>query len=190
VSREFRWLARELRPGRRPRRSALAVVVGWLVRHLPEIVAVLLAAQAWSASVALIGRLWTLLLAVLFGVGLVTWGRSRRWLLAALGCWVTRYRLRTALVELRLTTRAGRLPLLLLLVPTPVGERVWLWCRARISAEDMADEIDGIRAACCAREIRVTRDRRWAALVIVDVIRRDPLSAAAVVRSPWAGRHG
>src|SRR5262245_36030176 len=49
---------------------------------------------------------------------------------------------------------------------------------------------NGIRAACCAREIRVTRDRRWAALVVVDVIRRDPLSAAAVVGSPLAGGHG
>jgi len=166
------------------------MVVGWLVRYLPEIVAVLLAVQVWNASVALIGRLWTVFGAVALAVGLVWWRRSRRWLLAALGCWLTRHRLRTALAELRLTTRAGRRPLLLWLVPTPVGERVWLWCRAGTSAEDIAEEIDGIRAACCAREIRITRDRRWAALVAVDVIRRDPLSATTVLRSPLAGWHG
>jgi hypothetical protein len=189
VSREFRWLARELRPGPRPRRSLFAVLLGWLVRHLPEIVAVLLAVKVWNTSVELIGRLWTVVVAAALGVGLAAWSRSRRWPLAGLGCLVTRYRLRTALVELRLTTRAGQLPLLLGLAPTPVGERVWLWCRAGISAEDIAEEIDGIRAACCAREIRVTRNRRWAALVAVDVIRRDPLAATTVVRSPLAGRH-
>jgi len=166
------------------------VLAGWLFRHLPEILALLLVVKVWSASVELIGPLWTVVFAAVLSVGLVSWRRSRRWLLAGLGCLVTRYRLRTALIELRLTTRAGRLPLMLWLVPTPVGERVWLWCRAGISAEDIADEVDGIRAACCAREIRVTRDRRWAALVVVDVIRRDPLSAAAVVQSPLAGRHG
>jgi hypothetical protein len=191
VSREFRWLARELRPGLpRPRRSVLGVVLGWLARHLPEILAVLLAVKLWSVSVTVLGRLWTVLLTVAVAAAMVCWQRSRRWLLAGLGCLVTRYRLRTALIELRLTNRAGRLPLTLWLAPTPVGERVWLWCRAGISAEDIADEIDGIRAACCARDIRVTRDRRWAALVVVEVIRRDPLSATTVVRSPLAGRHG
>jgi len=190
MSREFRWLARELRPGRRLRRSALAVVMGWLVRHLPEIAAVLLAVKLWSLSAGLVGPVWTLLSVAVLAVGPLSRPRSRRRLLAGLGCLVTRYRLRTALVELRLTTRAGRLPLVLWLAPTPVGERVWLWCRAGISAEDIAEEIDGIRAACCARDIRVTRDRRWAALVVLDVIRRDPLSAAAVARSPLAGRDG
>jgi hypothetical protein len=190
MSREFRWLARELRPGPRARRSALAVVLGWLLRHLPEIVAVLLAVKLWSASVGPVGRLWTVLFVAAMAGAAVSWQRSRRWLLALLGCLVTRYRLRTALIELRLTTRAGRLPLTLWPARTPVGERVWLWCRAGISAEDIADEVDGIRAACAAREIRVTRDQRWAALVVIEVIRRDPLSATAVVRSPLAGRHG
>jgi len=115
----------------------------------------------------------------------VGWRWSRRWLLAGLGCWVTRHRLYTAMVEVRLSTRAGRLPLFLAVVPTPVGERAWLWWRAGISAEDMEDELDRIRAALAARDVRVSRDRRWAALVVVDVIRRDPLAASAI-RSPLA----
>jgi hypothetical protein len=113
------------------------------------------------------------------------WPRSRRWLAAGLGCWVTRHRLHTAMVEVRLSTRAGRLPVFLAVLPTPVGERAWLWCRAGISAEDMADEIDRIRAALAARDVRIIRDRRWAALVVVEVIRRDPL-AASTIRSPLA----
>jgi hypothetical protein len=149
-------------------------------------VAVALVLRLWSASVRAVGPVWTVAGWAAVAAGAVVWRRSRRWLLRGLGCVVTRYRLRTALVELRLTTRAGRLPLTVWLAPTPVGERVWLWCRAGISAEDIADEVDGIRAACCARDIRVTRDRRWAALVVVDVIRRDPLAATAAVVSPLA----
>jgi hypothetical protein len=188
VSREFRSLARELRPTYRRRRPVLLVAAGWVLRHLPELLAVLVVMRLWLASADTIGPVWTVAVWSAALAGVLAWRPSRRWLLAGLGCVVTRYRLRTALVELRLTTRAGRLPLVLWLAPTPVGERVWLWCRAGISAEDIADEIDGIRAACCARDVRVVRDRRWAVLVMVDVIRRDPLAAAAPVISPLASR--
>jgi hypothetical protein len=128
---------------------------------------------------------WTAVLAAVLLAVVLGWARSRRWLLAGIGCWVTRHRLHTAMVEVRLSTRAGRLPLFLAVVPTPVGERAWLWCRAGISAEDMADEIDRIRSALAARDVRITRDPRWAALVVVEVIRRDPL-AASVIGSPLA----
>jgi S-DNA-T family DNA segregation ATPase FtsK/SpoIIIE len=76
---------------------------------------------------------------------------SRRMLLVVAGCLVTQTRLRTGLIELRLTTHGGRLPFVLWLVPTPVGERVCLWCRAGVSPEDIADETDGLRSACFAR---------------------------------------
>jgi hypothetical protein len=79
---------------------------------------------------------------------------------------------------------AGRLPVTLALVPTAVGERVWLCCPIGVCAEDIADEADRLRAACFAREIRITRDRRFSALVVVEVIRRDPLAATAPIPSP------
>ncbi len=186
VSREFRALARELRPVYRRSRPALVAVAEWVLRYLPELFAAYLVWRLWSTCTGVVGPLWTVLAWSAVAVGLVWWRRSRRWLLTTAGCVLTRHRLRTALVALRLTTRAGRLPLVVWLAPTPVGERVWLWCRAGISAEDIADEIDGIRAACCARDVRVTRDERWAALVTVDVVRRDPLAAATSVTSPLA----
>lgn len=184
VSREYRALARELRAEHRRRRPLLLVFLGWVLRYLPELVTGFVVLRVWLLTVDAVGPLWTALGGMAVTAAALRWRRSRRWLLTCLGCLVTRYRLRTALVELRLTTRAGRLPLLLWLAPTPVGERVWLWCRPGLSAEDIADEIDGIRAACVAREIRVVRDRRWAALVVVDVIRRDPLASSAAVASP------
>ena len=190
MSREFRWLARELRPRPVRRRSVLGVAVGWALRHLPEILLCLVVLWAWAGTSALLGT-WPAAATWAATAGLLLWWEpTRRGLVAAGGCTLTRHRLRTALLELRLTSRAGRLPLLVWLAPTPVGERVWLWCRAGMSAEDIADETDRLRSACFARDIRVTRNRQMSALVSLDVIRRDPLGSARPVQSPLAGDAG
>lgn len=190
MSRELRFLARELRPApRRP--SAVAAVLGWVFRHLPELLGLAVLVWLWSTVAGAVGRGWAAVVFVAAAVVLVAVPWSRRVLLVVAGCLVTQTRLRTGLIELRLTTHAGRLPLVLWLAPTPVGERVWLWCRAGVSPEDFADETDGLRSACFAREVRVTRDRRWSSLVVLDVVRRDPLAAGRPVASPlvgWAGR--
>ncbi len=60
---------------------------------------------------------------------------------------------------------------------------MWL-CSLGVSAEDIASETDRLRAACFARNVRVTRDRRFSALVLVKVIRRDPLADTMPVASP------
>ncbi|MGQ0719322.1 MAG: hypothetical protein ACT4NP_18810 [Pseudonocardiales bacterium] len=185
MRREYRTLGRELRPGPKiKRRSVWSRLVGWVFRHLPEILLVILLIRVWQVTAERIGPLWTNILTVALVVGLVGWRRSRRWLAAVLGCMVTRGRLRTAFAELRLSRRSGRLPFTVALVPTAVGERVWLCCPVGVSAEDIADETDRLRAACFARDVRVTRDRRFSALVVVEVIRRDPLAATAPVTSP------
>jgi hypothetical protein len=186
MSREFRWLARELRPRPVRERSVPAAVLGWVFRYLPELGLLAGLVWLWAALASRLGS-WPALVVLVAGAGLlVWWPASRRVLTSALGCALTHHRLRTALIELRLSSRAGRLPLVLWLGPTPVGERVWLWCRAGMSAEDLADETDRLRSACVARDVRVTRDRRWSALVTLDVIRRDPLGSAQPVRSPLA----
>jgi branched-subunit amino acid transport protein AzlD len=132
MSREYRALGRELRPvPQTGRRSLVGRLVGWVFRHLPEILLILLAIRVWQACAAQIGPLWTDTLVASLVAGLLWWGRSRRWLAAVLGCMLTRARLRAAFVELRLSRRNGRLPFTVALVPTPVGERVWLLCPAR-----------------------------------------------------------
>ena len=189
MSREYRALGRELRPGRRiSRRPLLTRLAGWVFRHLSAIVLLLLAIRVSQWSAAHVGPLWTATAAVALAAGALCWRRSRRWLAAAAGCMVTRARLRAAFGELRLSSRNGRLPLILAVVPSPVGERAWLICPVGVCAEDIADESDRLRAACFAREVRITRDRRFAALVAVDVIRRDPLAATRTVDSPLGGR--
>jgi hypothetical protein len=185
MSREYRALGRELRPGpETTHRSLLGRVLGWVFRHLPEILLVLLLIRLWQITAQQIGPQWTTLLAIAAVIGLVWWRRSRRWLTAMVGCLLTRARLRAAFTELRLSRRSGRLPFTVALVPTAVGERVWLCCPIGVSAEDIAEETDRLRAACFARDVRVTRDRRFSALVVVEVIRRDPLATTTPITSP------
>ena len=109
---------------------------------------------------------------------------SRRFTARRFWCVLGRHRLQRLCYEARLHTRSGRLPLVLWTRPTKVGERAHILCRAGICAEDFEAHIGEIRAACYARDARVTRHPRWSQLVTVDVIRRDTLAAAHQVASP------
>ncbi len=102
---------------------------------------------------------------------------TRRFVLARAWCVISRHRLQRLCFETRLHTRSGRLPLILRIHPTKVGERAHIWCRAGICLEDFEAHKGEIRAACYARDARVTRNQRWSQLVTVDIIRHDPLSA-------------
>ncbi len=81
---------------------------------------------------------------------------------------------------------SGRLPLILWIRPTRVGERAWVLCRAGICAEDFEAHLGELRAACYARDARVTRNRQWSHLVTIDIIRRDTLAASNIITSPLA----
>jgi len=130
----------------------------------------------WRATAAIVGP------CVLMAV--VPW--TRRWLTTRFWCLLSRHRLQRLCYEARLHTRSGRLPLILWIRPTPVGERAWLWCRAGICAEDFEAHLGEIRGACYARDARCDRNRRWSQLVTIEIIRRDPLTAGNVIPSPLA----
>jgi len=106
---------------------------------------------------------------------------TRRFLKARFWCLVTRHRLQRLCWEARLHTRSGRLPLILRIHPTEVGERVYLWCRAGICAEDFEAHKEEISAACYARDARVSRYQQRSQLIAIDVIRRDTLHATRQV---------
>jgi hypothetical protein len=109
---------------------------------------------------------------------------TRRFITRRFWCVLARHRLHRLCYEARLHTRSGRLPLILWIRPTKVGERAHVLCRAGICAEDFEAHIGELRAACYAREARVTRNRRWSHLVTIDIIRRDTLAAGNSVASP------
>jgi len=109
---------------------------------------------------------------------------SRRLITRRFWCVLARHRFHRLCWEARLHTRAGRLPVVLWTRPTKVGERLFVWCRAGIAAEDFEQHTGELRAACYARDARVTRNTSWSQLVTIDIIRRDTLAAKHQVSSP------
>jgi hypothetical protein len=142
--------------------------------------AVLASAVGWPLSLATV--------AVLAG-SCAAVGPVRRRLVAWGWCAVVRHRLRLCFAEVIRSAnrvRPGSLPMLLLARPTPAGERVWVWLRPGLDLSDLEGRADKLAVACWAREVRVVRaSDRFAALVRVDVTRRDPLTD--VFASPLVG---
>jgi hypothetical protein len=113
---------------------------------------------------------------------------ARRFLMAWVWCLVVRHRLRlcfAGIVRGSGGVRPGTLPLVLWARPTPAGERVWLWLRPGLELADLDGKTGRIAVACWAKDVRVVAaSPRYAALVRVDVTRRDPF--AEKVPSPLA----
>jgi hypothetical protein len=131
--------------------------------------------------------LWPLLIiaALVLVLALVPHPR-RSFLLARFWALFTRHRLQRSFWELRLHTRAGRLPLVPWISATPVGVRAWVLIRAGMTFEDFEDSAAAFAAACGARDCRVTVSPRWSWLLVIDIFRRDVLGPARVIRSPLA----
>jgi hypothetical protein len=113
-------------------------------------------------------------------------GPVRRRVLARLMCTVMRHRLYALFHADRLHNRRGQVPLILSIRPTQVGSKAVLWCRPGICVADLESRMEEIAAACWARTSRITRSARFAHLVTVEIVRRDPLAAAHVITSPLA----
>jgi hypothetical protein len=107
--------------------------------------------------------------------------RTRRFIVRRSWCVLSRHRIQKVCYETRMHTRSGRLPLVLRIHPTQVGERALIWCRAGICGADFEAHTPEIAAACYARQARVEGNKRWAQLVQVDIVRRDTLGAHTVI---------
>ena len=107
--------------------------------------------------------------------------QSRRFIIRRAWCVLSRHRIQKVCFETRMHTRSGRLPLVLRICPTEVGERALIWCRAGICAEDFEAHAAEIAAACYAREARIEGNKQRAQLVTVHVVRRDTLAAHHVI---------
>jgi hypothetical protein len=111
---------------------------------------------------------------------------SRRFAIRRAWCVLSRHRMQRVFFETRMHTRSGRLSLVLRIHPTEVGERALIWCRAGICFQDFEAHTGEIAAACYAREARVERSKRWAQIVVVNIVRRDTLAAHNVIPSGLA----
>jgi hypothetical protein len=112
---------------------------------------------------------------------------TRRFIIRRAWCVLSRHRIQKVCFETRMHTRSGRLPLVLRVYPTQVGERALIWCRAGICAADFEAHAEEIAAACYARQARVAGSKRWAQLVNVDIVRRDTLASHHVISSGLPG---
>jgi hypothetical protein len=156
--------------------------IAWRWRTELATLAALAAALRWLDTWT--GITWAaIILAALITVVLAA-PHSRRFITRRAWCVLARHRLHRLCYEARLHTRSGRLPLILWTRPTQVGERAWVLCRAGICAEDFAARVGELRAACYARDARVTRNTRWSHLIQIDIIRRDTLAASELITSP------
>lgn len=162
----------------------LRVLWWWIIEIVATIIGVggpITLAHLTSRSMALSIVLPALLLCAVVGP-------VRRFL--AVWSWVAlvRHRLRlcfTRIVRGSGGVRPGSLPLILWARPTPAGERVWLWLRPGLALEDLDGRTGQIAVTCIAKQVRiVAASERYAALIRVDVARRDPLSGQ--VDSPLA----
>jgi hypothetical protein len=165
--------------GARFHRTAAGVLWRWRT-ELTLITA--LAAGTWRLA-HIITLTWALTVLGGLALALAVIPHTRRFITARAWCVLARHRLQKLCWEARLHTRTGRLPLIMWIRPTKVGERAHVLCRAGICMEDFEARIDQIRAACFARDARVTRNTRWSQLVTIDIVRHDPLTAGKTIPS-------
>ncbi|MGH3401280.1 MAG: hypothetical protein ACRDRJ_01995 [Streptosporangiaceae bacterium] len=143
----------------------------------------LITAALWRLT-SLITLTWGALVLAAFVVIVLAVPHSRRFITRRAWCVLIRHRFQRLCWEARLHTRTGRLPLVLRCQPTRVGARLRVICRAGICADDFTTRAAQLAAACYAREVRVTRNRRWSQIVTIDIIRHDTLAASHTVASP------
>ncbi|MET8146893.1 hypothetical protein ACIBSW_14065 [Actinoplanes sp. NPDC049668] len=168
------------------------LIIAWPVLRilwwwLPEITIGLATVYGWT-WLMVATPLWLSLVLVTVGVGLpAIFRRSRYWVLAPAWCLIVRHRLRMCFAAFIATNREGTLPLILWARPTPAGERVWIWLRPGLSIRDLEQDgqVQKLAVACWANEARVTRaSRKYAALIRVDITRREPLADTVLSNLP------
>jgi hypothetical protein len=168
------------------------LIVAWPVLRilwwwLPEIAAGLVTVSGWTWLMTAT-PLWLSLVLVGAGVGVpAMFSRSRYWVLAPAWCLIVRHRLRMCFAAFIATNREGTLPMILWARPTPAGERVWIWLRPGLSIRDLEQDgqVQKLAVACWANEARVARaSRKYAALLRVDITRREPLANTVLSNLP------
>ena len=168
----------------RVHRSAAGVI--WRMRT--ELITLTAAASGFIALAHVIATVGAAIILAASMAVITAVPHSRRFVIRRAWCVLSRHRMQRVFFETRMHTRSGRLSLVLRIHPTEVGERALIWCRAGICFDDFEEHTGEIAAACYAREARVERSKRWAQIVVVNIVRRDTLAAHNVIPSGLAPR--
>jgi hypothetical protein len=171
-----------------PHHSMPALVLGAVWRWRIELLIVMTVLVAWVVLAYQLPETWPTWVAPLVLVAMITViavvPPCRRFVSRRFWCVFSRHRVRKCFVQSRVMTHEGLLPLFMWTRPTPVGERLWLWLRPGLSSRDIDNVTDRIAAACWAASARVKVSPKRAAVVSVEVIRRDPLATSGQIASP------
>jgi hypothetical protein len=165
-------------------RSAAGVLWRWRT-ELAVLVCVTWACWKLAGLITLTWSLTVLAVPILAALAVPS---SRRYLKSHTWCVISRHRLQRVCYETRMHTRAGRLPFIIWIRPTKVGERAWVLCRAGICADDFDAYKAEIAAACFAREARISPDKKWSHLITLDIVRHDPLGTGRIIPSQIHGK--
>jgi hypothetical protein len=171
-----------------PHHSMPALVLGAVWRWRIELLMVITLLLAWVVLASELPASWSswgapvVLATTMILIAVVP--VSRRFVTRRAWCVYSRHRVRKCFVQSRVMTHEGLLPLFMWTRPTPVGERLWLWLRPGLSGNDIDTVTDRIAAACWAASARVKVSPKRAAVVSVEVIRRDPLATNGQISSP------
>jgi len=160
---------------------------GTLFRFRTELAALTAATTGgWELAKA-VTLAWTVVILTVTAAVLAVLPWTRRFIIDRAWCVLSRHRIQKVCFETRMHTRSSRLPLVLRIYPTQVGERALIWCRAGICAADFEAHAEEIAAACYGRQARVAGSKRWAQLVNLDIVRRDTLAPHQVISSGLPG---
>jgi hypothetical protein len=156
---------------------------GTLFRFRTELATVTVTTTGWWELAKVLSIVWAAVISATALTVLTVLPWTRRFMIRRAWCVLSRHRIQKVCYETRMHTRSGRLPLVLRIHPTQVGERALVWCRAGICKADFEAHAEELAAACYARQARVTGSRRWAQLVQVDIVRHDTLAPHHVIPS-------
>ncbi|GAB2577538.1 hypothetical protein [Kribbella endophytica] len=190
------------RVGRRGRGTATSAVetITWPSQSLPVVILLSIWRWRWelyalaglayivifhgAAIVAYVEsnpRWLNALLIIVLSGWIFTDNLARRFVRNRIWCVITRHRVRACLTEMRTLNWSGNLPFIVGCFSTRTGQVVWLFMRPGLSAEDLENKAETLASACWARSAVIARSTTNAALVRIDIDRRDPLSKQHIV---------
>lgn len=154
---------------------------GTLFRFRTELATLTAAAAGGWELARVITLTWAVVTLTVMATVIAALRWTRQFVIRRAWCVLSRHRIQKVCYETRMHTRSGRLPLVLRIYPTQVGERALIWCRAGICAADFEAHAEEIAAACYARQARVEGNKRWAQLVNLDIVRHDTLAPHLII---------
>ncbi|MGD9530669.1 MAG: hypothetical protein AB7V44_28310 [Pseudonocardia sp.] len=165
----------------RPEQHPLTRILGGVVRYRAELTLTTCVVVAALYLRGWVGPDWSTGILVAATVIVFVVPVSRRWVTRRLWCVYARHRARTCMVQTRTMTHDGRMPFLYWSRPSPVGERIRVWLPAGLEVKDLEGVCPELAVACWARTARIEANRRFAHLVVIEIVRRDPLGTTDLI---------